>query len=151
MIRHWSTKNNAHRREGPRAPFFPVRRREGRGGQEGAGAGTGAGWASEGAGTTLILRPAPKITRLLDHPLARILPAEARAEARHFADAQCDPLAAPLRVMQLRHQTAELLREAPVLADQPEATEEIRAARPPQSTLSRRPARMVQMELPLSA
>lgn len=56
------------------------------------------------------VRDASDIDRLLAHPLSRILPPEARREAETFRDVQCDGLAAPLRVMQLRHQTAELLR-----------------------------------------
>jgi hypothetical protein len=99
----------------------------------------------------LTIRDTAEISRLLEHPLARILPDDARTEARHFADPACDGLAAPLRVMQLRHQTAELLRDAPVIADQTEVIEEARVSRSAPPTLSRRPPRMVQMELPLSA
>ena len=103
----------------------------------------------------LSLRDRAAILRLLEHPLARILPAEARAEAESFAAGEPDSLAAPLRVMQLRHQTAELLRESAVVADraeEPVVTRELQGA--PRATAPaaiRRPPRMVQMELPLSA
>jgi hypothetical protein len=103
----------------------------------------------------LSLRDRAAILRLLEHPRARILPGEARAEAEAFAAGERDALAAPLRVMQLRHQTAELLRDGPMVADraeEPVVAREIqgtpRAAPPP---ALRRPPRMVQMELPLSA
>jgi hypothetical protein len=121
----------------------------------------------------LSLRDRPAILRLLAHPLARILPADARAESESFAADELDPLAAPLRVMQLRHQTAELLRETPVVADRaeepvaareipgaardlPGAAREIQGERSPSPRATaplapRRPPRMVQMELPLSA
>ncbi len=100
----------------------------------------------------LTLRDAPEVTRLLAHPLARILPDTVRAEADAFARGACDPLAAPLRMMQLRHQTAELLREAAPVADQPlaEGAEGPRAA-PVPPALTRRAGRLMQMELPLSA
>ncbi len=97
------------------------------------------------------MRDGAEITRLLEHPLARILPADARGEAEWFADSHCDPLAAPLRVMQLRRQMAELLREAPVVADRDEVTEVARAPRHAPAMMSRRASRLVQMELPLSA
>lgn len=104
--------------------------------------------------TAIALRDHAAIQQLLSHPLARILPAEARAEADSFATGDRDPLAAPLRVMQLRHQTSELLRDAPVVADRDEeasATRNALASRVPGPALTRRPARLAQMELPLSA
>lgn len=111
----------------------------------------------------LALRDVAEVQRLLAHPLARILPEPARAEAVALLEARTDPLSAPLRVMQLRHQTAELLRETPPVADLPltaDATDADavtgqdgapRAPRPQAPARARRPARMVQMELPLSA
>ncbi len=111
----------------------------------------------------LAVRDQPAIRRLLDHPLARILGTEARGEAESFATGDRDPLAAPLRVMQLRHQAVELLREAPVAADQPEeplaglapigSGHEVAArdGHGAAATVTRRPPRLVQMELPLSA
>jgi hypothetical protein len=85
-----------------------------------------------------------EITRLLAHPLARTLTRDARIEA----DALGDAVAAPLRLLQLRHQTAHLLSEH---ADAAERNVETATA-PPSATrpAPRAPARH-QMELPLSA
>lgn len=106
----------------------------------------------------LSVRDAAEVARLLAHPLARILPETVRDEALAFTSAGADPLAAPLCTMRLRHQTAELLREAPVVADLPAegprgtgVAEGPRAASPPSAVATRRPGRLVQMELPLSA
>jgi hypothetical protein len=86
------------------------------------------------------------IERLLRHPLARILPPDARREAEAFRDNAVDSFAAPLRVMQLRHQTAELLKASAA----PPATP---LSAPPRVTMSppARQQRTAQMELPLSA
>lgn len=98
--------------------------------------------------------------RLLAHPLARLLPGDVIAEASAIAAGECDALAAPLRAMQLRYQTAELLRDAPLAADQPElptiVTEAARTPTPtptsaPPAVRARRASRQQQMELPLSA
>lgn len=108
----------------------------------------------------LSLRDAAAVERLLAHPLARILPEGARDEARQIGGGAGDALAAPLRVMQLRHLTAELLRESPPVADRAadrpaesypgiEATRESRRTAPPRAPA--RSSRLVQMELPLSA
>jgi hypothetical protein len=67
--------------------------------------------------TALSLRDATEGARLLEHPLARLLPADVCEEATAFVAGTRDALAVPLRTMQLRRQTAELLQEAPVLAD----------------------------------
>ena len=112
----------------------------------------------------LSLRDCAEATRLLAHPLSRILPATVRAEANALVDGRCDALAAPLRLMQLRHQTAELLRDSPPVADVADVAAEStdsrievadapRVRRPPTNAPARahRPARLVQMELPLSA
>lgn len=101
----------------------------------------------------LSVRDETEATRLLRHPLARLLPEEVRSEATAFSAGACDGLAAPLRTMRLRHQTAELLREGAPLADQPEPSvpadvELTGPVRAPQRRRSRRPQ---QMELPLSA
>lgn len=98
----------------------------------------------------LSIRDGADIDRLLAHPLARALPADVREEAVTFGSGMRDPLAAPLRTMQLRHRTAELLLEEVPVADRPEPAE------PPLATLAppRRPSRArrhQQMELPLSA
>lgn len=112
----------------------------------------------------LALRDAAEVTRLLAHPLARILPEAAQAEARAIADGSSDPLAAPLHVLQLRHMTAELLRQDPEVADRVTTpvrgvadAEPLADARQPRARDEafvpppRRSARLVQMELPLSA
>jgi hypothetical protein len=108
----------------------------------------------------LAVRDAAEVQRLLGHPLARILPDVARAEAMALVDGRADALSAPLRVMQLRHQIAELLRDAPTVADlaepspAPDPTEAVDTRRAPRAhptARSRRPGRLVQMELPLSA
>jgi hypothetical protein len=98
----------------------------------------------------LRVRDSAEVTRLLAHPLARLLPENVRLEASTFIDGGRDALAAPLRAMQLRHQTAELLREAPI-ADRTDAAgdDAQRHALPP--SLTRRGTRPQQMELPLSA
>ena len=86
-----------------------------------------------------------EIERLLAHPLARVLTREAAAEAR--AALTSGAATAPLRLLQLRHQTARLLGEATsddALARAPLAPPS--TARPTE----RRSARH-QMELPLSA
>lgn len=107
----------------------------------------------------LSLRDCAAVTRLLAHPLSRILPATVRDEANALVEGRCDALAAPLRLMQLRHQTAELLREAPPVVDVADASTDVRievadaprVRRAPAPARAHRPARLVQMELPLSA
>lgn len=107
----------------------------------------------------LTIRDSAEVRRLLAHPLARILPATVRDEADALTQGRCDSLAAPLRAMHLRHQTAELLRESPMVADvadsaadaEPEVADATRVRRAPPPARARRPARLVQMELPLSA
>jgi len=102
----------------------------------------------------LSVRDATEVRRLLTHPLARLLPEVVISEATAFADGTRDALAAPLRAMQLRFQTAELLRDAPLAADQPEPREapsELSRAVTPPSVRPRRATRPQQMELPLSA
>lgn len=98
----------------------------------------------------LTTRDVAEAERLLSHPLARLLPEEVRAEAGVISAGTRDSLATPLRVMQLRFQTAQLLSGARA-ADQPEAplAPEPQLSTPP--TLSRRPLKPQQMELPLSA
>jgi hypothetical protein len=114
--------------------------------------------------TALSLRDANEAQRLLAHPLARLLPTEVCDEAGAFVSGERDALAVPLRAMQLRRQTAELLQEAPALADAPTrvAADALETLAPPpeaprdgpqamaQGRRARRP-RPQQMELPLSA
>ena len=107
----------------------------------------------------LSARNTAEAERLMAHPLARLLPEDVRDEAAALTAGERDPLAAPLRTMQLRHQTAELLRDAPHVADLPEAAAAAEAeaatarpaAMPPAKTRRRRAGRLQQMELPLSA
>lgn len=96
----------------------------------------------------LSTRDVTEADRLLAHPLSRLLPDDVRIEARSLASGERDPLTAPLRAMQLRHQTAELLRDVPAIADRPETPDTLRST-PRQ--LARRTYRPQQMELPLSA
>lgn len=115
----------------------------------------------------LSLRDSAEIQRLLAHPLARLLPEDVVAEASAFVSEDRDALAAPLRAMQLRHQTAELLRDAPLadqrelpeqaelanqlgLPEQPELADQLELPVPPRLH-TRRANRQQQMELPLSA
>jgi hypothetical protein len=96
----------------------------------------------------MTVRDTTDIERLLAHPLARILPQDARREAETFRDAECDPLAAPLRVMQLRYQTAELLALGDPLPDRaPAVPARVALSAPPRP----RQRTQAQMELPLSA
>jgi hypothetical protein len=111
--------------------------------------------------TALSLRDTTETARLLAHPLARLLPADVCDEADAFVVGARDALAVPLRTMQLRRQTAELLQEAPALADT--RPSETAVANTSVSDTSRdaphgmavgrrsRRTRPQQMELPLSA
>jgi hypothetical protein len=101
----------------------------------------------------LAARDIAEIDRLLAHPLARILSAEALedATAERRAAGTGMPSGTPLRLLQLRYRTAQLLNER-VVADAPEAAapapaEQRRSA----AWAERRPAARHQMELPLSA
>lgn len=98
----------------------------------------------------LSVRDGAEVDRLLGHPLGRLLPREVREEATALRLGAHDALAAPLRAMQLRHQTAELLRDA-VVADRPEAVVEPSRPSLPPTVRPRRAQRPQQMELPLSA
>lgn len=114
--------------------------------------------------TALTLRDATEAARLLGHPLSRLLPADVCQEAGAFVSGERDALAVPLRTMQLHRQTAELLQEAPALADAPARlpAEPLGSAVPPTDALRDGPhamgrgrrtrrTRPQQMELPLSA
>jgi hypothetical protein len=89
-------------------------------------------------------RDTAEIDRLLAHPLARILNHDALGEAQ--AASAGEPHGAPLCLLQLRHQTAQLLGEH---ADATTAAAAPRRSLQP-SVPRRAPARH-QMELPLSA
>lgn len=117
----------------------------------------------------LSLRDTAEVDRLLAHPLVRILPDPVRDEVHAIVRGEGDALAAPLRLMRLRHMTAQLLHDttdAVVVADRPEpsrtaprdtardvarAPESARETARPQPMRPPRAPRLVQMELPLSA
>lgn len=107
--------------------------------------------------SALSLRDTTEAMRLLRHPLARLLPSAVCEEAESIVTGARDALAVPLFAMQLRRQTAELLQEAPALADAPaiksenDATATMEGPRTmsPRAAVRRRRPR--QMELPLSA
>lgn len=98
----------------------------------------------------LSVRDGAEVDRLLAHPLGRLIPGDVRDEAAGFRDGTRDALAAPLRAMQLRYQTAELLRDA-APADVPERAAEATRGPLPPTVRARRAPRPQQMELPLSA
>jgi hypothetical protein len=102
----------------------------------------------------LAARDIAETDRLLAHPLARILSPDARADAtaERRAAGTDTPAGTPLRLLQLRYRTAQLLGEA-VNADAPEAetTERKRPAASAPAWAERRSTARVQMELPLSA
>ena len=102
----------------------------------------------------LAVRDAAEAERLLAHPLARVLTEAARDEVVAVVTGRADALAAPLRLMQLRYQTAQLLLEAPeasmtALIETPVAEPDAPAMRVSAPTPAR--ARRAQMELALSA
>jgi hypothetical protein len=102
-------------------------------------------------------RDAEEIARLLAQPLARVLTREARQEAtaQLHAVLAARTVGVPLRLLQLQHQTAQLLagrtdREDPVeYRQQPPAP--VREDRAQGRTAARAKGRARQMELPLSA
>jgi hypothetical protein len=103
----------------------------------------------------LAARDISEIDRLLAHPLARILSPDALADAtaERRAAATGTPSVTPLRLLQLRYRTAQLLGSR-VNADAPELPEPLpRPRNAPQSPAwaDRRVATRTQMELPLSA
>ena len=91
-------------------------------------------------------RDVAEIERLLAHPLARILTHDVLAEAQGAATGA--PRGAPLRLMQLRHQTAQLLAGR---LDEPEVPEGPQPLRAAPSSITAHPAERVQLRLPLSA
>ncbi len=98
-------------------------------------------------------RDAAEITRLLAHPLARMLSREVATEARAAVTATpatpATPGLAPLRLLQLRHQSAMLLGGSST-----DASVDTRSVVMPPSlvrTPDRRAPARHQMELPLSA
>lgn len=83
-----------------------------------------------------------------DHPLARLLPAEAMAEVRRFLAQKVGRHVVPLATLRFRDQTARLLSEFPEDGIAPPHT-----AAPPlvKGTPRRRRRLALQTELPLSA
>ncbi|HLA91214.1 MAG TPA: hypothetical protein VJL28_12380 [Gemmatimonadaceae bacterium] len=79
-------------------------------------------------------RDAEEIERLLAHPLGRILTRAARAEAE--AAGACGSRGAPLDLLQLRHQTAQLLGARAAAREEHEARRSV----PPTVRRSDRPA-----------
>lgn len=104
----------------------------------------------------LAARDTTEIDRLLAHPLARILSPDALADAtaERRAAALGTPSVVPLRLLQFRYRTVQLLGNNTAAADAPEATdsaERRRAGTPTPAWSDRRAALRQQMELPLSA
>jgi len=92
-------------------------------------------------------RDLPRLRHLVDdHPLARLLPAEAMTEVRRFLAQKVGRHTVPLVMLRFRDQTARLLSERP-RAEAAAATAVHREAKRSQT---RRHA-PVQTELPLSA
>ena len=112
----------------------------------------------------LAARDAAEIRRLLDHPMARLLPADARAEAEGIADGTLGGQVVPMRVLLFRRLTAALIAAAEPEVVLPAAPESIEGSpttvEPPRrnetagaiaTAPTRRRRRRDQMELPLSA
>ena len=98
----------------------------------------------------MVARDVVRLRALVDdHPLARLLPADAMSEVRRFAAGKVSAHAVPMVTLRFRDQTARLLSERP-RADLPPAEPSL-----PQrvtATVTRRGHRRAkQMELPLSA
>lgn len=98
----------------------------------------------------LLARDVARLGALInDHPLARLLPADAMREVRRFLAGRTSMHAVPLVTLRFRDQTARLLSELPRTespATEPRAPQRV----PP--TAGRRGRRSHnQMELPLSA
>jgi hypothetical protein len=106
----------------------------------------------------LAARDTSEIDRLLAHPLARILSPDALADttAERRAAGTGAPSVTPLRLLQLRYRTAQLLSDH-VVVDSPEPADPADPAdhrrHAPQAPVwsDRRSAVRRQMELPLSA
>jgi hypothetical protein len=104
----------------------------------------------------LAARDTTEIDRLLAHPLARILSPDALADAtaERRAAALGTPSVAPLRLLQFRYRTVQLLGSHRSVADAPELedpSDQRRPAAQAPAWSDRRAALRQQMELPLSA
>jgi hypothetical protein len=98
----------------------------------------------------MVARDVVRLRALIDdHPLARLLPADATSEVRRFIAGKASVHAVPMVMLRFRDQTARLLNEPP-RAELPPAESSVlqRLA----ATVKRRGHRRAkQMELPLSA
>ena len=98
----------------------------------------------------MVARDLSRLRHLIDdHPLVRLLPKEALAEARRFLAGKASAHAVPLAVLRFRDQTARLLSEAPRTVEPELVTVPVsRRALVAPRRKGRRTAN--QMELPLS-
>jgi hypothetical protein len=98
----------------------------------------------------MVARDVGRLRALIDdHPMVRLLPAEATSEVRRFVAGKASVHAVPLVMLRFRDQTARLLSERP-RTELPAAE----SSAPPRlaTTTGRRTRRRAnQMELPLSA
>jgi hypothetical protein len=96
-------------------------------------------------------RDLPRLRHLLeDHPLVRLLPADALREARRFLTQHPGRHAVPLATLQFRDQTARLLGERPEHQAPPALDESPRRKPPRAAAAARRRRTTLQTELPLS-
>lgn len=94
-------------------------------------------------------RDLPRLHNLVDdHPLVRLLPAEAMSEVRRFLAQKVGRHAVPLMTLRFRDQTARLLGERPVGTG---ASAHAVPAQLAQAPSRRRRRSAIQTELPLSA
>jgi len=94
-------------------------------------------------------RDLPRLHNLVDdHPLARLLPAEAMSEVRRFLAQKAGRHAVPLMTLRFRDQTARLLGELPQGTEA--SARAVPAQRAPAAPRRRRRS-AIQTELPLSA
>jgi len=97
----------------------------------------------------MVARDLPRLHNLVDdHPLVRLLPAEAMSEVRRFLAQKVGRHAVPLMTLRFRDQTARLLGELPQGAAAP--TRAVPATTGPAAPRRRRRS-AIQTELPLSA
>ena len=98
----------------------------------------------------LAARDPVRLRDLVDnHPLARLLPADAMAEVRRFLAGKATLHAVPLAMLRFRDQTARLLSELPREESASIAAPAVLG--PPPVTRRRRRRSVAQTELPLSA
>ncbi len=94
-------------------------------------------------------RDLPRLHNLVDdHPLVRLLPAEAMSEVRRFLAQKAGRHAVPLMTLRFRDQTARLLGESPQGTETSARAMKAQMVQPPPR---RRRRSAIQTELPLSA